>query len=414
MANCDRLTISTKCSDFFKSGRQGVPIPVSFMLHALPMGSEAYFGLQQGNVPPGSFTSFPKSVNFVVTEDGNIVQTVPLTDTPIALDKMSNPTWPLLGMYSALDFNAMFIHIGIAGGVPTAFQQQVVSSLVCCLSVDYGIPVDLQHVIPAIQLDDTRDVLEFTPPNIVPLAQACRANGGVSNPPNMVDCCNRIGELENIVAGLQLQINTLLPLLSQFSQLASLVQLLQSQLNALIIKVDSSIADLPSIKEQLVTLISMVNAQQSCVNKLCGCADHVTPIHYQITSPSNYQVITPNVNVRVNAKEKVSDELPPNVLVGPLWTATLKTERSWTVEILARLEISDWCQGKSFWVDITINGVTSRIGIWTASHSGQDIAQVSGSVVLSVPPNQVISFSVGTDDVTTSTKTLSYFDVRMY
>lgn len=413
MNNCDRLVINSQCTDFKKSGRGNVPYPVAIVLQSLPMGSQMYLGLQNGGTSPGSTTSYPKSVHYLITEEGSIIELVSPVDSAVGLDKLSNPTWPLTVSQITGDVNDPFIYIGISGSVPTTFQQQVLSSLVCCLSVDYNIPVDPLHIITALVLDDTRDVLEFVPPNVIPLASACRANGGLSPLPNIIECCAQVDTLSNDIAGIQAQIALLLPLLAQFAQLTSLVQSLQQQLDALIIRFNQTISDLPALRDEVSSLISMVGSHQDCIDKLCGCKENVTPIHYQVTSPANYQTITPNVNVIVNAKEKVSDTDPLSVITGPLWTATLSIERTWTIEVLARFEISDWCINKQAWLNVTINGVTSRLVTWTASQNGTLIAQMSGVYVLAVPPQANIQFSVGTNDVTTPNKVLTYFDVRM-
>jgi len=391
------LSINPLCTNLQTAGRETFSKPDAIVLIALGNPLAQYDVLT--NTPTQRLypTSYPKSVHFVVGTNGIVSQYVETQNTAWGIDALHNPTWP--GIQAAIDPASQFLFIGLEGnGALNEDGTTALAHLLCCLSVDQDLELSDETVIVARDINDELTTLWNVPDGLIALAQSICLGGQTTN--DLVRCCNdntaRIVALEQHVEELDAAVCAITADDGPIVLLQNAVTALQSGLTELQLRIATLETTIGSSAQQFAQLAQVLAQHQVCIDNVCPPENRIANIEYYGTQLP-FTALTPNW---LNPTIKVSDTVPPSVMTGPMWTATLATEGTYLVEVRVRFAIGDWCAGRQAWLDLVINDGTIRLHTVTVSASGTQSIELVGSTTIIVPPTAVLHISAQSNDST--------------
>ena len=391
------ILINERCSDLWTAGRETFPKPTAIVLIALEHSVDQYHALTTTPVQRWYPTSWPKSVHYVVSGDGVVYQYVEDQNTAWGIDALHNPTWP--GIQAAVDPASQFLFVGIEGqGILSNAGQTALARLLCCLTTEHALVLDESTVIVARDLNDTLDTIWSVPAGLIALAQS-ECLGGMSTN-DLVQCCEdntaAIEALEDRVDALEIQVCAITDEDGPIVALQEAVVSLQAGLTELQLRVLALEATAGASAQQYALLAQAIALHQVCIDVMCPPATALPNIEYY-GEQLPFTALTPNW---LNPTIKVSDTVPPSVMTGPMWAATLATPATYLVEARVRFAIGDWCTGKQAWLDLVVNSGAVRLSTVTVAAGGIQSIELVGSTTLTVPPTSVVHLSVQSNDST--------------
>ena len=391
------ILINERCSNLWTAGRETFPKPAAIVLIALEHSVDQYHALTTASIQRWYPTSWPKSVHYVVSGDGIVYQYVEDQNTAWGIDALHNPTWP--GIQAATDPASQFLFVGIEGqGILSNAGQTALARLLCCLTTEHNLVLDELTVIVARDLDDTLDTIWSVPVGLIALAQS-ECLGGMSTS-DLVQCCSdntaAIEALEDRVDALEIQVCAITDENGPIVALQEAVASLQAGLTELQLRVLALESTAGASAQQYALLAQAIAQHQVCIDLMCPPATALPNIEYY-GQQLPFTALTPNW---LNPTVKVSDTVPPSVLTGPMWAATLATPATYLVEARVRLAIGDWCAGKQAWLDLVVNSGAIRLSTVTVTTGGIQSIELVGSATVSVPPTSVLHLSVQSNDST--------------
>lgn len=194
----------------FTPGRCGPGVPVAIVLHEVPddlemLDAEA---INCDEDVPGCHVSY----HYAVNKDGIIHQYVGVDDTAwsIGTGVCGVGAWTLPAVYPGIDPNCYTINIALPGGLGQTAEQcaypdnyftpeqlAALTNLLCALVMQYGISVDLLHIVPHVN-----ELTEIDFPSLLAHIADCIAGGGPGGDvPAVVTCA---APLSPVVPGLSL------------------------------------------------------------------------------------------------------------------------------------------------------------------------------------------------------------------
>ena len=391
------ILINERCSNLWTAGRETFPKPAAIVLIALEHSVDQYHALTTASIQRWYPTSWPKSVHYVVSGDGIVYQYVEDQNTAWGIDALHNPTWP--GIQAATDPASQFLFVGIEGqGILSNAGQTALARLLCCLTTEHNLVLDELTVIVARDLDDTLDTIWSVPVGLIALAQS-ECLGGMSTS-DLVQCCSdntaAIEALEDRVDALEIQVCAITDENGPIVALQEAVASLQAGLTELQLRVLALESTAGASAQQYALLAQAIAQHQVCIDLMCPPATALPNIEYY-GQQLPFTALTPNW---LNPTVKVSDTVPPSVLTGPMWAATLATPATYLVEARVRFAIGDWCAGKQAWLDLVVNSGAIRLSTVTVTTGGIQSIELVGSATVSVPPTSVLHLSVQSNDST--------------
>ena len=386
----------------------------AIVLRDLTMNIEAYFNWAHTNIDAAYATNGPKSVHYAVSHAGAIYRLVKASDTAWGLDAFNGqfPYW------QASCGNAQFIYIGLEGGAAlTSVQYEALVNLLCCLSIDLNFPINETSIITEYDLDENKTGIRTLPTLLIPDVIGCKETGGVPELPTVADLADRIDALEECCETVK---NDLADQKAATNGLPDAVNGLTDRVNI----VEGTVGDhknrigelegqVTALQNQILALMNILEEHKACIEKVCPTPDKCQPITYSL-EPRNSMLLTPNVPVWLNFPNKIEDTPgQDSVIPGPLWAAKLECACNYSISVEIGLEPSEYCAGRSVWVDVVVNGDKYRVETVTPG-AGNATVMLAGSIPFSVPPvvNDV-HVMVGTNDVTTPYKTVRYGNIRI-
>lgn len=384
------------------------------MLIDLGLPIEQYIAAMQTPIPAWHTTSYPKSVHFAVQQTGAIHQFVKESDTAWGLTTLHNPTWP--GIVGA-DPNAQYLFIGVEKSdqcLVGSTQFDMLAKLICCIALQYHIPLTDYYVIAAYALDNRQIDIVTLPSGLLAASQSCFAAGGQPTIPDLRVLEDRVEALElccsansAAIAGLTTQISALSSGLSGITAIANSLVAWQASFNPQAMQ-----AQINTLLGQVQVLMQQIANHQVCIDEVCPQANACLPVHYQL-NPGNSMTITPNVPVWLNLPIMVAEAVPPKVLPGPLWSADLDAPGTYRIAAVVHLDPSEYCAGKLVWLDLVACGNIYRLDT-RAMGAGIFPVDLSGSFMLVVPPAcHDVHLQVTTDDTTTPNKVVTFADIQI-
>lgn len=415
--NCNAITIiQNHRGCFLREGRAGVTNFSAIVLHQIDMDGENYLN-QAGSSYPyiGYPTAFPKSVNYLILANGGIVEMVHPDNTAIGFDKWENPTWPYLQPNQ--DPNSQFLHIGWIGTL-NAGQFESLTKLLCCIygTIDFLLPLNDERIIVARDIDETRDNLFTIPLDIIPAVETCVENNGFYIPPTIQSLEDRIKVLEDALFALQLQVinNT-----DRLDLLETRVDDHEARITSLEEwrllaepQITQNTNDIQQLLQQITALTVLITNLQGCVEQICPDTNDNVEIHYQ-TTPNTSQNVTAGVNYRANFPIRIQDTTPPTVLPGPLWSANLSVAGTYLVTVDIRMSYAEWCANSTARLYLNYCNELFLLDTFTTPTSTGQSVTLSGTLVLTVPPECALFALVYQDDVTNGTKVIEYGNIRI-
>ena len=391
------IAINQRCSDNMTPGRETFPGPAAIVLVALEHSIDQYHALTTAPVARWYPTAHPKSVHYAVDAAGNVYQYVEDQNTAWGIDALHNPTWP--GIQAATDPASQFLFIGLEGaGVLSNISATSLARLLCCLSVEHSLALSDATVIVARDLDDRIDTLWSVPDNLIALAISECQNGMTVN--DLVRCCEdntaAIAALTARVDDLEAQVCAITDEDGPIVALQEAVASLQAGLTELQLRVLALESTAGASAQQYALLAQAIAQHQICIDLMCPPATALPNIEYY-GQQLPFTALTPNW---LNPTIKVSDTVPPSVMTGPMWAATLATPATYLVEARVRFAIGDWCTGKQAWLDLVVNSGAIRLSTVTVTTGGIQSIELVGSATVSVPPTSVLHLSVQSNDST--------------
>lgn len=391
------IAINQRCSDNMTPGRETFPGPAAIVLVALEHSIDQYHALTTAPVARWYPTAHPKSVHYAVDLSGNVYQYVQDQNTAWSIDALHNPTWP--GIQAATDPASQFLFIGLEGaGVLSNISATSLARLLCCLSVEHSLALSDATVIVARDLDDRIDTLWSVPDNLIALAISECQNGMTVN--DLVRCCEdntaAIAALTARVDDLEAQVCAITDEDGPIVALQDAVAGLQAGLTELQLRVLALEGGQGSWAQQFAQLAQTIAQHQICIDAMCPPASPTANIEYYGTALP-FTALTPNW---LNLPVRVSDTVPPSVMAGPMWAATLADPGTYFVEARARFAIGDWCAGKQAWLDLVVNTGAIRLHTVTIAAGGVQSVELIGSTTLQVPPTAVLHLSAQSNDTT--------------
>jgi hypothetical protein len=391
------IPINARCSDNMTPGRETFPGPAAIVLIALGHSIDQYHALTTAPIMRWYPTAHPKSVHYAVDAAGNVYQYVEDQNTAWGIDALHNPTWP--GIQAATDPASQFLFVGIEGqGILSNAGQTALARLLCCLTTEHNLVLDELTVIVARDLDDTLDTIWSVPVGLIALAQS-ECWGGMSTS-DLVQCCSdntaAIEALEDRVDALEIQVCAITDENGPIVALQEAVASLQAGLTELQLRVLALESTAGASAQQYALLAQAIALHQVCIDVMCPPATALPNIEYY-GEQLPFTALTPNW---LNPTIKVSDTVPPSVMTGPMWAATLATPATYLVEARVRFAIGDWCTGKQAWLDLVVNSGAVRLSTVTVAAGGIQSIELVGSTTLTVPPTSVVHLSVQSNDST--------------
>lgn len=400
------------------SAGRGNYTPFYIVLHKLSVGMTDYDLEMQVDIPSSTvYQSTPKSVHYLVNGYGAIHQYVKTNDVAWGFNGIVNPSISIPSGITSSNIDNIAIHIAWTSDGMTTEGIRAVQELVCCLALEYNVPPDLVHIIPAYYIDDRYVNLQHLPLDFVESVSTCVTNGGVKPPTNefvtvpglvllkLEECCKK--NKEDILA--------LSARLDDYDAWKPTVEArlvdLQGQIDTLNGSIGAISSAIPMINSAIAGLTTTISDIKACVRKICPefCDDlSCDDIHYQL---SGMQLITPHQPVRINFQNKISDSIPNSVITGSLWTAHLTCPCVRKVTVVARLALSNWCAGRKAWIDmIDCNGRT-RISEFKSGGEMKPVNLPVGEAIIPASSLCDVYFELGTND--TSVKYIDFADVQM-
>jgi len=163
------IPINARCSDNMTPGRETFPGPAAIVLIALGHSIDQYHALTTAPVQRWYPTAWPKSVHYVIDQNGAAYQYVEDQNTAWGIDALHNPTWP--GIQAATDPASQFLFVGLEGnGILSNAATTALARLLCCLSVEHSMALSANTVIVARDINDEIDTLCGVPPVQISLA----------------------------------------------------------------------------------------------------------------------------------------------------------------------------------------------------------------------------------------------------
>lgn len=393
---CD-LSINQLCTNLQTAGRGTFSKPDAIVLIALGNTLTQYDVLT--NTPTQRLypVSYPKSVHFVVGINGIVSQYVEPQNTAWGIDTLHNPTWP--GIQAATDPASQFMFVGLEGnGILGDDGITALAHLLCCISIDQDLALSENTVIVARDINDAIDTLWSVPDGLIALAQSMCLGGQTTN--DLVRCCNdntaRIEALEEHVAELDAAVCAITAEDGPIVALQNAVSALQSGLSELQLRIVALESMTGASAQQFAQLAQVIAQHQICIDTVCPPLNHAANIEYYGTQLP-FTALAPNW---INPTIRVSDTVPPSVMTGPMWTATINTEGTYLVEARVRFTIGDWCAGKQAWIDLVINDGAVRLDTATIAAGGTQSVELVGSTTITVPPTAVLHISAQSNDST--------------
>lgn len=399
-------------------GRDSVTSPAAIVIHQLDMPMDEYYSHLMGALPANYPTSYPKSVHYVVADNGSIIGVVPPQDTAFGIDEYHNPTWPMVGSLPVTaNVNNPYIHVAMEYA-PNSNSLTSLVQLVCCLAGMYNLAVSDMTIIVARDLDDRRDELMSVPTNVVAMATTCQQMGGTGGGglPNIVECCNQVSSLTAAVQALQATVSDL-QLLAASSTGAITLQ--ATQLAALIAwqsSVTSQLATLTTtvggFAGQLLSLHQVIGQLQRCADRMCPPDTCYAEIMYSLGAGQEQQFI-PNAYMTINFPTYVTDTRPPSVLPGPLWSANLDDPCMYRVTATVHLASSLWCPNRTIGLYLVACGQRYPLQE-IATGAGVSDVLLTGTYILTVPPAcNDVHVEVWTDDISEPARVADYGTIRI-
>lgn len=391
------ILINERCSNLFTAGRETFPKPAAIVLIALEHSVDQYHALTTTPIARWYPTGYPKSVHYVVSQAGVVHQYIEDQNTAWGIDALHNPTWP--GIQAATDPASQFLFIGLEGtGILSNAGQTALARLLCCLTTEHALVLDESTVIVARDLNDTLDTIWSVPAGLIALAQS-ECFGGMSTN-DLVQCCEdntaAIEALEDRVDALEIQVCAITDEDGPIVALQEAVASLQAGLTELQLRVLALESTAGASAQQYALLAQAIALHQVCIDVMCPPATALPNIEYY-GEQLPFTALTPNW---LNPTIKVSDTVPPSVMTGPMWAATLATPATYLVEARVRFAIGDWCTGKQAWLDLVVNSGAVRLSTVTVAAGGIQSIELVGSTTLTVPPTSVVHLSVQSNDST--------------
>lgn len=410
---CDRLKINSEhCSVNYSPGRVKSQ-PQAFVLHSIPTyTTDSYLAFTKQKYGFGRTynNGGPKSVHFLIGDDGSVYKLVELHDRAWGISELKDPSWPYLSQ-DWVDFEDLFIHIGFIGPKPTTTQVNAAAELICCISVNeasINIPVNEFGIIVARDLNIDLEALYSIPDSIIPKAQVCIQNKGKD--PFRIDDIGTYGSrISDLEAWRDATENRLIDLevcccenRQAISDLQDALEELQSTVQE--INIDDLLQRLTTLEDGNYAIWKAIRIIQNCLD----CANICTPetpasIHYRLDIANSVK-LTPGVIQHLNLPIKVRDVDPPIVTTGPLWYGELTEEAqtlctTFKIKASARLNSSEWCAGRKLELYAIVNSEPILINTYTAE-GGSQSAYVYGETIFTVPPDSVVYLGLKTDEDT--------------
>lgn len=391
------IPINARCSDNMTPGRETFPGPAAIVLIALGHSIDQYHALTTAPIMRWYPTAHPKSVHYAVDAAGNVYQYVEDQNTAWGIDALHNPTWP--GIQAATDPASQFLFVGLEGsGALGNAATTALARLLCCLSVEHSMALSSNTVIVARDINDEIDTLWSVPPGLIALAISECADG--LSPNDLVRCCEdntaAIAALEERMDALEAQVCAITDEDGPIVALQNAVAGLQAGLTELQLRVLALEGGQGDWAQQFAQLAQAIAQHQLCIDAMCPPASPTANIEYYGTALP-FTALTPNW---LNLPVRVSDTVPPSVMVGPMWAATLADPGTYFVEARARFAIGDWCAGKQAWLDLVVNTGAIRLHTVTIAAGGVQSVELIGSTTLQVPPTAVLHLSAQSNDTT--------------
>lgn len=306
--------------------------------------------------------ALPYSADYVIGRDGNIDQLIPIENCM---------SLPLCGN----DLNRYLV-IVLEGDLDfTKEQLRSAARLACCLAKHFNIvtPDGVPIVKPIYQLDSTKPLRKI-PSEFFAFLGACYS-GDIPEEPVAPSpaCCDELrsdfARLNDALALLRRRIEQLearpdpLPLINQVETrviaLEGRVGLLESNHQAL--------------QAQVASMSARLARVERCFERLPQCKETPPPCEIVYRVSERLQ-LTPLVNHIINFAQRVEDQDPPLVTVGPLWQAMLSDggpSRTWTVTGEIQLEAKEWCVNKGVRIYVQdCAGNQVLVAQWTAPSNG--------------------------------------------
>jgi hypothetical protein len=401
------------CTRRLTTGRAACNI-TAIVLRNLGMSSEQYLNWIATNIQEDYHTQNPKSVHYIVSQNGASYNVVSPQDTAWGMDQFNGPQYPL---WASDCGNSQFIYVGLENAATLSNAQYgTLVNLLCCVALEHNIAVDALHIITEQDLSSELTGITILPSLLLADVLVCRNNGGVPPLPNIGDLEDRIEELEECC---ELVKDAVVLIQTSIDGLPQRVTDLESRVNELeALEGDSQnrIGALEGIvngfTSQIQALMNIIQQHQICIDRVCPPLNNCLPITYTL-EPRQQMLLTPNVPVWINFPNKVEDTVTDSVLTGPLWTANLTCECNYAITVTIGLEPSEWCDGKRVWLDVVACGNTYRVQEIVPGEGNQTV-MLTGTIPLSVPPvcNDV-HVMVGTNDITTPFKTIRYGNINI-
>ena len=412
---CSDLSINERlCNANYTPSRDLCGVQ-AFVLHGIPGYTlQEYLSFVREPFTRGRYyyTSFPKSVHFVIDQDGSVYQLIYIHNRAWGITVLHNPSWSLLNYCNWEDFEDLFIHIGFIGGDLTESQIDAAYRLICCQIVDNRLNIDVNTgVIVARDLDTRLECLWRVPDNLIPRAYVCIQQEGI-DPLNLTDIGqygSQIGDLQDAQEATSTQVDGLI---TSTSDLQTQVDAIQSSLDALQLTVeglnfDSLMQRITDLEAGNFNILKAITIIQNCLD-CAGICEEVTPISikYRLDAADTVKLV-PGTIQHLNLPVKVLDVDPPIVTTGPLWYAELKADAqvsctTFKVKASARLSTADWCPGRTLELYAVINFENILLNAYTAT-AGSQSAAVYGETIFTIPPDAdaVVYLGLRTDDDTT-------------
>lgn len=391
------ILINERCSNLWTAGRETFSKPAAIVLIALENSVEQYHLLTTSPIARWYPTGYPKSVHYVVSGDGVVYQYVEDQNTAWGIDALHNPTWP--GIQAATDPASQFLFVGIEGtGTLDNAGTTALARLLCCLSVEHNLALDEETVIVARDLNDELDTIWSVPAGLIALAQSECLNGLTVN--DLVQCCEdntaAIAALDVRVTALEVEVCAITDEDGPIVALQEAVAGLQEGLTELQLRVLALEAGQGGWGQQFAQLAQVIAQHQICIDLMCPPDTELANIEYYGTQLP-FTALVPNW---LNPTIKVSDTVPPSVMTGPLWAATLSTPALYLVEARVRFAIGEWCVAKQAWLDLVVNDGAIRLDTVTVAAGGIQTVELIGSTTISVPPTAILHLSAQSNDNT--------------
>lgn len=397
----------------FCSSRFGVPVPKKYgrkgktikyiVLHQLSMTMQDYSMVVQSDINfSEKYDKDPRSLHYLVNGFGAIQSYVKDSDAAWGINKILEPTVNLYGE-TENSIDNICLHVGVEFGGLTEIARKSLSKIVCCLINKHSLTSG--DVILAININEDQDNLTQFPDLTYDL-EDCEniPNPPVDNPNQTVpECC------EDNAAAILLLEDKITDITADIASSKVDLITLKSRVDTFDGRIAQYQQNFVGVNAQISELTRRLAALEECADCVDECKEkNCQKIHYRSFGTEAYQLITPNQPVRINFKNKVSDNTPPSVTVGPLWSATLSCPCNTRMAVNLRLKGDTYCEGKQVWVD----AVTSCAGVIRLTEFSPNTTsplQINSSAFLFAPQNCTIYFEIGTNDL--FAKTLEFAEV---